>query len=163
MVKASCVFLREPNYGAFFSCYLRHDSCQLNILYHPKVGLAGLLGRPDDRRSSYDHPYVPYWGPRSLIISSGVLVLCGWIRFLLTNEFLQFSLSDKGLNLLLEVIAISRIVTMVAVETVILIPGTFVGITLQLSEECQGLLVLDLHKDLIYRDCQWSKARESSS
>ena len=59
-----------------------------------------------------------------------MLVLCGLIRFLLANEFLQFSLSDKGLNLLLEVIAISRVVTMVVVETTILIPGTFVGITL---------------------------------
>ena len=65
-----------------------------------------------------------------LIIPSGVLVLYGWIRVLLANKLLQFSLFDKGFNLLLEVIAISRIVTMVAVETVILIPGTFVGITL---------------------------------
>ena len=50
-----------------------------------------------------------------------MLVLCGGIRFLLANELLQFSLFDKGLNLLLEVIAISRIVTMVAVETAILV------------------------------------------
>ena len=56
--------------------------------------------------------------------------MCGWIHFLLANELLQFSLSDKGLYLLLEVIAISHIVTMIVVETAILILGTFVGITL---------------------------------
>ena len=68
-------------------------------------------------------------------------------------ESLQLSLSDRGLNLLLEVIAISRVMAMVAVETAILILGTFVGVTLQLSRERQSLFVLDLHKDLIYRGC----------
>ena len=51
--------------------------------------------------------------------------MCKWIRFLLANEFLQFFLSDKGLNLLLEVIAISCIVIMFAVEMAILIPRMF--------------------------------------
>ena len=50
-----------------------------------------------------------------------MLVLWGWICFLLTNELLQFSLSNKGLDLLLQVIAIGRIVTMVTVEVAILI------------------------------------------
>ena len=88
--------------------------------------------------------------------------MCRGIGFLLANESLQLFLSDKGLNLLLEVIAISRVVTMVAVEMAILIPGTFVGITLQLSQERQSLLVLDLHKDLIYRGRQRSEACEFS-
>ena len=79
--------------------------------------------------------------------------MCGGICFLLANESLQLSLSDKGLNLLLEVIAISRVVAVVAVETAILIPGTFVGVTFQFSWERQSLFVLDLHKDLIYRGC----------
>ena len=83
-----------------------------------------------------------------------MLVLWGWIHFLLAKELLQFSLSDKGLDLLLQVIAISCIVTMVTVEAAILIPGTFVGITLQLSRERQSLFILDLHKDLIYRGGQ---------
>ena len=91
-----------------------------------------------------------------------MFVLWGWIRFLLANEFLQFSLSDKGLDLLLQVVAISCIVTMVTVEAAIFIPKTFVGITFQLPRECQSLLVLDLHKDLSNRDGQWSEARKSS-
>ena len=78
----------------------------------------------------------PYRGPRPLIIPLRVLVLWGWIRFLLTNELLQFSLSNKGLDLLLQVIAIKCIVTMVMVEVAILIPRTFVGITLQFSKKC---------------------------
>ena len=50
-----------------------------------------------------------------------MLVLWAWICFLLTTEFLQFSLSNKGLDLLLQLIAIGRIVTMVTVEAAILI------------------------------------------
>ena len=78
-------------------------------------------------------------------MSSGVLVLWGWICFLLANELLQFSLSDKGLNLLLYVIAIGCVMTMVTMEAAIFIPRSFVGITLQLSRERQSPLVLDLH------------------
>ena len=39
------------------------------------------------------------------------------IRHFLVDEFLQFSFSDEGLNLLFQIIAIRHIVTVVAVET----------------------------------------------
>ena len=60
VVKMSCIFLRESDYGAFPPCYLRYRTCQLNILDHPKVSFMGLFGRPNSCHSSYDHSYVPY-------------------------------------------------------------------------------------------------------
>ena len=43
------------------------------------------------------------------------------IRSLLADKLLQLSFSDKGLDLLLEVITISRVMTMVTVEASILV------------------------------------------
>ena len=43
------------------------------------------------------------------------------IRSLLTDKFLQLPLSDEGLDLLLEIIAICSIMTVVTVETAILV------------------------------------------
>ena len=71
--------------------------------------------------------------------------MCGGIRFLLADELLQLSLSDKGFNLLLQVVAIGRVVTMVTVEAAIFLSGSFVRITLQLSRKRQGPFVLNLH------------------
>ena len=86
VVKASCIFLRESDYGAFPLCYLRHRAHQLNILDHPEISLPSLFGQPSDCRSTHNHSYVPYGGSRSLIILSGVLLLRGLIRSLLSDE-----------------------------------------------------------------------------
>ena len=64
-----------------------------------------------------------------------MLFLWGWIRSLFANKSLQFSLFDKGFNLLFQVIAIGHVVTMVTVEVAIFISRSFVRITLQLSRE----------------------------
>ena len=58
VVKMSCIFFREPDNEAFFSCDLWYEARQLNILDHHKVSFAGLFERP----SGYDHPYIPYGG-----------------------------------------------------------------------------------------------------
>ena len=56
-----------------------------------------------------------------VVLPSGGLFLCMSIRPFLVDEFLQFSFSDEGLNLLFQIVAIRRIVTVVAVETAILV------------------------------------------
>ena len=144
VVKASCILLRESDYGAFPSCYLRHWARQLNILDHPKVSLPSFFGWSSDCRSSHDHFYVPYRGSRSLI-PSGVLLLRGLIRSLLSDEPLQLSLFNKGFNLLFQIIKIGRVMTVVPVEAAILILRASVGISLQLLRVSQGFLVFNLH------------------
>ena len=56
-----------------------------------------------------------------VIFPSGGLFPKIRIRSLLTDKLLQLSFSDKGLDLLLEVITISRVMTMVTVEASILV------------------------------------------
>ena len=69
----------------------------------------------------------------------------GWIYSFLADELLQFPLSDKGLNLLLQVVAIGYVMTMVTVEAAIFISRSLVGVAFQLSRERQSPLILDLH------------------
>ena len=78
----------------------------------------------------------------------------------LVDEFLQFPLPNEGLYLLLQVIAIRRVVTVVSVETAIFIPRPLAGITLQFSGECQASFIFDLHQDLINRGIQGGEVCE---
>ena len=151
VVKMSCIFLRESDYGAFSPCYLQHRARQLNILDHPKVSLPRFFGRPSDCRSSHNYSYVPYGGSWLFIISSGVLFLRGLIRSLLSEEPLQLPLFNKGFNLLFQVVTVGRVMTVVSVEAAILILRASVGISLQLSWVSQCFFVFDLHHNLIYR------------
>ena len=64
------------------------------------------------------------------MISSGVLLLKGLICSLLSNEPLQFSLFNKGFNLLFSIVTIGSVMTVVPVEAAILILRAFVGIPL---------------------------------
>ena len=132
VVKTLCILLRESDYGAFSPCYLRYRARQLHILDHSKVSFMSLFGQPSGCHSSYDHSYVPYGGSRSFIIPSRVLLLRGLIRFLLSDELLQLPLFNKGFNLLFQIIKIDRVVTVVSMESVILIPQASVRISLQL-------------------------------
>ena len=52
------------------------------------------------------------------------------IRPFLADEFLQLSFSDEGLNLLFQIVAIRSIVTVVMVETEILVSGSLGWIAL---------------------------------
>ena len=56
-----------------------------------------------------------------VIFPSGGLFSKICIHSLLVEKFLQLSFSDKGLDLLLEVITISRVMTMVTMEASILV------------------------------------------
>ena len=63
-------------------------------------------------------------------LPSGGLFPCMSIRPFLVDEFLQFSFFDEGLNLLFQIVAIRSIVTVVAVETAILVSGSLGWIAL---------------------------------
>ena len=53
--------------------------------------------------------------------------------------------------------------TVVTVETTILVSEPFARVSLYLARECQGPFVLDLHQDLINRGVQWGEACKPSS
>ena len=84
-------------------------------------------------------------GSWSLITPSGVLLLRGLIRSLLSDEPLQLSLFNKGFNLLFQIVTIGRVVIVVLVEAVILILRVSIGISLQLPGVSQVFLVFNLH------------------
>ena len=84
-----------------------------------------------------------------VVLPSRGLFPCMCIRPFLADEFLQFSFSDEGLNLLFQIIAIRSVVTMVTVETTILVSGSLGWIALQLPWKRQGPFVLDLHQYLV--------------
>ena len=65
-----------------------------------------------------------------VVLPSGGLFLCMSIRPFLADEFLQFFFSDEDLNLLFQIVAISSVVTVVAVETAILVSGSLGWIAL---------------------------------
>ena len=65
-----------------------------------------------------------------VVLPSGSLFPCMSIRPFLTDEFLQFSFSNEDLNLLFKIVAIRSIVTVVAVETTILVSGSLGWIAL---------------------------------
>ena len=97
------------------------------------------------------YPIIPYGGSWLFIIPSGVLLLRGLIRSLLSDEPLQLPLFNKGFNLLFQVVTVDRVMTVVLVEVAILILLASIGISLQLSRVSQGFLIFDLHQHLIYR------------
>ena len=107
----------------------------------------------------YDHPYVSQGWPGLLVFSPSWRSLVLFCSFL-ADEFLQFPLPNEGLYLLLQVIAIRRVVTVVSVETAIFIPRPLAGITLQFSGECQASFIFDLHQDLINRGIQGGEVCE---
>ena len=57
-----------------------------------------------------------------VIFPPGGLFPCMSIRPILTDELLQFSFSYEGLDLLFQIIAIRNVVTVITVETAILVP-----------------------------------------
>ena len=59
-----------------------------------------------------------------VVLSSRGLFPCMCIRLFLADELLQFSFSDEGLNLLFQIVAIRSVVTVVTVETAILVSGS---------------------------------------
>ena len=67
---------------------------------------------------------------------------------ILSKEISQFSLPNEIFNLLLQIETLVRVMSMVSVEAVILVPITFVGISLHFLWPLQGRIVLDLQENL---------------
>ena len=76
------------------------------------------------------------------------------------DEFLQFTLPNEGLYLLLQVIAFKCVVIVISVETTIFIPRSLTRTSLQFVGECQGSFVFDLHQLLINRGIQGGEVCE---
>ena len=96
---------------------------------HPEVGLVGFFGRTSNGCAPYDHSYVPYRWSGALVLPLWGLLL-GRVGFFLVDEPLKLSLSNEGLNLLLQIVAVGYIMPMIMVETVILVPWPLAGISL---------------------------------
>ena len=85
-----------------------------------------------------------------LVLPSSNLLL--WlVHSLLADEPQQLSLSDKSFYLLLQVIAVTCVMTVITMKVVVLVSGPLIGVSLQLAEKCQGSFFLDLHQDLVDR------------
>ena len=95
---------------------------------HPEVGFMGSFRRTSSSCAPYDHSYVPDRWPRALILPSWGLLL-GRIDFFLVDEPLKLPLSDEGLNLLLQIVAVGCVIPMITVETIILVPWLLTGIS----------------------------------
>ena len=65
-----------------------------------------------------------------VVLLSRGLFPCICICPFLVGEFLQFSFSDEGLNMLFQIVAIRGIVTVVTVEMAILVSGSLGWIAL---------------------------------
>ena len=84
-----------------------------------------------------------------VVLPSRGLFPCICIRPFLVDELLHFSIFDEGLNLLFQIVAIRIVVTVVTVETTILVSGSLGWIALQLPWKRQGSFILDLHQYLV--------------
>jgi len=104
----------------------------------------GLSGRNRGRSASYNHSYISYGQPRALVLPLWNLFL-RWFRSLLADESLQLSLPDESFNLLLQVVTVSCVMTMITVETTVLVFRPLIRISLQLARKGQGSFVLNLH------------------
>ena len=88
---------------------------------YPEVGLVGFFGRTSSGCAPYDHSYVPYRWSKALVLPSWGLLL-GQVGFFLVGEPLKLPLSNEGLNLLLQIVAVGCVVPMITVDTAILVP-----------------------------------------
>ena len=68
-----------------------------------------------------------------------------WVHPLLVDEPLQLSLSDKGFNLVLQIVTVSCVMAVITVESAILVSRPLIRVSIQLAEKGQGSFVLNLH------------------
>ena len=129
VMETFCIFFYESNYGIVDLCHLWDETHQLDILNHPKVGFARLLGGPGRYVAPYNHPYVSQGWPRTLIISPGKLLLRLVYPFLIDKPS-QLSLPDYSFYLLFQVVAVRCIMTMIVVEAAILVPRPLARVSL---------------------------------
>ena len=94
-----------------------------------------------------------------LVLPSWDLLL-RWFHSLLVDEPLQLPLPNVSFDLLLQVVVVGGVITVITVETTVLVSRPFIRASLQLARKGQGSFVLNLHQDLIDRDSQWGEAHE---
>ena len=76
------------------------------------------------------------------------------------NKSLQLSLLNQFLDLSLQVVAILCVVAVVPMKTAVLVSRPFVRIRQQLAWPFQSRVIPYLHKDVVYRGVETSKAVE---
>ena len=96
---------------------------------YPEVGLVSFFWKNQQRLCPYNHSYVPYRWSRAFILPSWGLLL-GQIGSFLVDEPLKLPLSNEGLNLLLQIVAVGCVVPMITMEMIILVPWSLIGISL---------------------------------
>ena len=72
-----------------------------------------------------------------------------------SKENFQLSLSHKIFNLLFQIVTFICVVPMVSMEAAILVPITHVGISPHFLQSLQGMIILDLHENLLKGHVQW--------
>ena len=87
---------------------------------HSEVGFVVFFGRTRSGCAPYDNSYVPYRWSRALVLLSWGPLL-GQIGSFLIDEPLKLPLSNEILNLLFQIVAVSRVVSVITVETTILV------------------------------------------
>ena len=112
-----------------------------------------LFGQTRGRRASHNHSYIPYGRPWTLVRPLGHLLL-RWVRSLPTDKPLQLSLPDESFNFLDQVVVVNCVVTVIMVETAVLVFRPLIRISLQLAKKGQGSFIYDLHQDLVNRGSQ---------
>ena len=80
-----------------------------------------------------------------MLVFSPAKRFLGLVCPFLTNEPLQLSLLDKSFYLLLQVIVVKCIMTVIAVEPIVLVSRSFARVSPQLAREWQGFCILDMH------------------
>ena len=66
-----------------------------------------------------------------------------------SREISQLSLSYEIFNLLFQIVTFVRVVPMVSIETTIHVPIALVGISFHFLRLLQGMIILNLHENLL--------------
>ena len=159
VVETSDIFFREFDDEIVDPHHLWDKTHQLDVLNHLEVSLTSLFEQPSGRYASYNHSYIFYGQPRTLVLPLRKLLL-RWVHFLLADEILQLSLPDESFNLLLQVVAVGCVMTVITMEAVVLVSRPLIRISLQFARKNQGSFVLNLHQDLVDWGNQQGEVRE---
>ena len=126
------------------------SSRELNILHHFQICLPG-LGRLTCWTSFYNNSYPSKRRSRRLFYLPFQLL----ILMLSSREISQLSLSYKIFNLLFQIVTFVRVVPMVFMEATIHVPIALVGISFNFLRLLQGMIILNLHENLLKGHVQW--------
>ena len=111
MMKSPRIFVHESNGRLVFSGHPWWVASKLDILNYSQVSLLG-FGRAPNWHSFYNDPYFSKWLTYWLFRFA-----FQWLSFIFvvsSNEILQLSLLEKDFYLLLQVIALIRVMSMIS-------------------------------------------------